>query len=68
MLSTALSIIGVFAGFAASALAFFAGFMWRDVANAPGQTVKFRDAARFTGAALICGGVAGILLLGNALG
>lgn len=68
MVPAILPTIGMLAGFAASALAFVAGLMWHAVAKASGQSTTFRDAARFTSAALICAGVAGVILLGYRLG
>lgn len=68
MLSAILPAIGMFAGFAASVLAFLAGLRWHGVATSPEQSTTFRDVARFTSAALICAGIAGVILLGNRLG
>lgn len=68
MLSAIFPALGVLAGFAASVLAFLAGLQWHNVAKASGQSTTQRDAARFTSAALICAGIAGVILLGYRLG
>lgn len=68
MFEASLYPIGMLAGFAASGLAFFTGFIWRDVAKGAGITSALRLAAQLTGAVLILAGIAGFVLLGLALG